>query len=118
MNVFMKTREKYNIVTLFTCSLLLLSATGLMWGCSTLKQKLSKKRTQNTILSHEKILNDQENLNEWNERKLMKYFGAYAILVLKDGFHFSDSGLIGNSAILHYRTQSIAKEKQKDSLSF
>lgn len=52
---------------------------------------------------------------ERQERELMNYFGESATFLLKDGFRFhQDSGLMGNSALLHYRSLAMATESQKD----
>jgi hypothetical protein len=63
-------------------------------------------------------MKDQSAAMELKERELIKYFGESAVLMLSDGFRFHpDSGLMGGRAVLRYRSQAIASESQKDSLS-
>jgi hypothetical protein len=89
-----------------------------LWACSALKQKFSKKESRFLSLSREELIKDQSVAMERNERELTKYFGESAVLMLNDGFRFhQDSGLLGGSAVLHYRSQAMATEKQKDSTS-
>ena len=110
--------KRYSIVSLWVASLLLLSISGLFWGCTALKQKFSKKESQMVSLSREEVLKNQSATMERNERELMKYFGESAVLMLNDGFRFHpDSGLLGSNAVLRYRSQAIATERQKDSVS-
>lgn len=119
MSMMMKFIEKYKIGSLFMYSLLLLSATVWFWGCSTLKQKLRKKNNLNMIQSHEQTLKDQEISMDYQQRELMDYFGAYAVLILKDGFRFSaDSGLVGKTALLSIRGEALSFDRLIDSSSY
>jgi hypothetical protein len=89
-----------------------------MWSCSTLKKKMSRKDSNSIVLTHQENLKDQALLLKHQERELMKYFGASATLMLTDGFRFNrDSGLIGNTARIHVRAQSLSLESQNDTLS-
>lgn len=89
-----------------------------LWGCAAMKQKLNRKESQALSLSREEALRNHSSLTEQQERELTRYFGESAILMLNDGFRFHpDSGLVGASAILRYRSEAMATERQKDSAS-
>lgn len=111
-------RKRVSTVLLWLACFALLSISGLFWGCTALKQKFSKKEKLTVSLSQQEILKDQWATMEHKEREWMKYFGESAVLMLNDGFRFhQDSGLLGGSAVLRYRSQAIVTERQKDSVS-
>ncbi len=108
--------SRRSLYFLFRVYFMTLSFTGLMGSCATLKQKFSKKESQMISLSHQQVLKDQSEFMERREQELINYFGESVTLIIKDGFRFhQDSGLLANSALLHYQVQSLATEKKKDS---
>jgi hypothetical protein len=109
-------RKRY-LVARFWFACFILSLISGLWACSALKQKFSKKESQVMSLSREELLKDQSAAMERTEREWMKYFGESAMLMLNDGFRFhQDSGLLGGSALLYYRSQAMTTEHQKDSI--
>ncbi len=77
---------------------------------------MSKKESQSLSLYRQQALKDQSEYLERRERELIHYFGESATLMLKDGFRFhQDSGLIGNTALLHVHSQIVTTDKQTDS---
>lgn len=69
-------------------------------------------------LSREEVLKDHSSVMDRKERELIKYFGESAVLMLNDGFRFHpDSGIMGGSVVLRYRSQAIITVHQKDSVS-
>lgn len=110
-------RKRYLVARFWFACFILPLINGL-WGCSALKQKFSKKESRSLSLSREELMKDQSAAMERKERELIRYFGESAVLMLNDGFRFHpDSGLMGGSAVLGYRSQAIASESQKDSHS-